>query len=120
MTLPGDTQLAAMLERDGVNKDVTAIVDLIDGVLASANGDTRTDWLDLVGGKLGDDLKSALLALRDERKSEFLYAKDGYDAAGRVDALRKYLSAKGVDGFVVPRSDEHQGEYVPACAERLA
>ena len=120
MTLPGDTQLAAMLERDGVNKDVTAIVDLIDGVLASANGDTRTDWLDLVGGKLGDDLKSALLALRDERKSEFLYAKDGYDAAGRVEALRKYLAAKGVDGFVVPRSDEHQGEYVPACAERLA
>ena len=26
----------------------------------------------------------------------------------------------GVYGFLVPRSDEHLGEYVPAAAERLA
>ena len=26
----------------------------------------------------------------------------------------------GIDGFVVPRADEHQSEYVPANAERLA
>ncbi len=25
-----------------------------------------------------------------------------------------------VDAFLVPRADEHQGEYVPKCAERLA
>ncbi len=25
----------------------------------------------------------------------------------------------GVNGFLVPRTDEYQGEYVPACAERL-
>ena len=41
-------------------------------------------------------------------------------AAGRVARLRARLAQAGVDGFLVPRADEHQGEYVPACAERLA
>ncbi len=40
--------------------------------------------------------------------------------ASRVAALRQALAAQGLDGFVVPRADEHQGEYVPANAARLA
>ena len=35
-------------------------------------------------------------------------------------ALRAELAAQDLDGFIVPRADEHLGEYVPACAERLA
>jgi Xaa-Pro aminopeptidase len=38
----------------------------------------------------------------------------------RVTALRNRLIALGVEGFVVPRADEHLGEYVPPGAERLA
>jgi Xaa-Pro aminopeptidase len=34
--------------------------------------------------------------------------------------LRAELKRRGLDGFVVPRSDEHQGEYVPPSAQRLA
>ncbi|MEX0921932.1 MAG: aminopeptidase P family protein [Rhodovibrionaceae bacterium] len=41
-------------------------------------------------------------------------------SAKRLAALRRELAAQGVDGFLVPRSDEHQGEYVPPHAERLA
>ncbi len=37
-----------------------------------------------------------------------------------LDLLRGELRARGLDGFVVPRADEHQGEYVPAAAKRLA
>ncbi|WP_081944376.1 aminopeptidase P family protein [Thalassospira australica] len=120
MAISGDAQLATLLERDNVSKDTNAVVDLIDGVLAAADGDVRTDWLDLVGSPLGDDLKAMLFALRDERKGLFKMAKDDFDAATRVKALRKYLASKGVDGFIVPRADEHQGENVPARAERLA
>jgi Xaa-Pro aminopeptidase len=29
------------------------------------------------------------------------------------------MAAAGVDGYLIPRSDEHQAEYVPAFAERL-
>src|SRR5688500_13103505 len=38
----------------------------------------------------------------------------------RLDALRKELKARGLDGFVVPISDEHMSEYVGSYAQRLA
>ena len=38
----------------------------------------------------------------------------------RLAALRSRLAEAGVDGFLIPRSDEHLGEYVPAAGERLA
>ncbi|QPC88189.1 M24 family metallopeptidase [Mesorhizobium sp. NBSH29] len=37
----------------------------------------------------------------------------------RVADLRVWLTENGLDGFLVPRSDEHQGEYVAARSERL-
>lgn len=38
----------------------------------------------------------------------------------RLDALRKELKARALDGFVIPISDEHMSEYVGAYAQRLA
>ena len=37
----------------------------------------------------------------------------------RVAALRKALAAQGIDGYIIPRADEYQGEYVPPGSERL-
>ena len=42
------------------------------------------------------------------------------DSAPRLAALRAELKRRGLDGFVVPRADRYQNEYVPPCAERLA
>ena len=39
--------------------------------------------------------------------------------AERLKALRALLTELGVDAMLVPRADEHQGEYVSAAAERL-
>ena len=39
--------------------------------------------------------------------------------ASRVAALRRELAARDLAGFIIPRADEHQNEYVPAAAERL-
>ena len=39
---------------------------------------------------------------------------------GRLDALREELARRGLDGFVVPLADEHQGEFVAPRARRLA
>ena len=44
---------------------------------------------------------------------------DGAHSAARIAKLRDELARRGLDGFVVPRADEHQSEYVPANAERL-
>ena len=38
----------------------------------------------------------------------------------RVARLRERMAELGLDGFLVPRADEHQGEYVPPHAQRLA
>ncbi|TAN10458.1 MAG: aminopeptidase P family protein, partial [Rhizobiaceae bacterium] len=37
----------------------------------------------------------------------------------RLPRLRQWLAEHRLDGFLVPRADEHQGEYVPPCSERL-
>lgn len=42
------------------------------------------------------------------------------NGAERLAALRARLAAAGLAGFIVPRADEHLGEYVPPSAERLA
>lgn len=33
--------------------------------------------------------------------------------------IRNIMKDKGLNGFIVPRTDEYLGEYVPKCAERL-
>ncbi len=38
----------------------------------------------------------------------------------RLKALRGELAKQGLDGFIVPHSDEFQNEYLPPSAERLA
>ncbi|HEX4117402.1 MAG TPA: aminopeptidase P family protein [Rhizomicrobium sp.] len=45
---------------------------------------------------------------------------DAATCAPRLKALRAELAKRGLDGFVVPHSDDHQNEYLPANAERLA
>ncbi len=38
----------------------------------------------------------------------------------RLDALRNEMTREGLDAFLVPRADRHQGEYVAAADERLS
>src|SRR5580658_10951080 len=45
---------------------------------------------------------------------------DAAACAPRLAALRAELKNRALDGFVIPHSDEHQSEYLPAHAERLA
>ena len=42
------------------------------------------------------------------------------NAIEKITALRDDLAARGLDGFIVPRTDAYQGEYVQAADERLA
>lgn len=45
---------------------------------------------------------------------------DPATVASRIAALRQTFAAHDIVGFAIPRSDQHQGEYVPPCDERLA
>jgi Xaa-Pro aminopeptidase len=45
---------------------------------------------------------------------------DASQSAARLVELRIELKKHGLDGFIVPRADRHQNEYVPPSEERLA
>ena len=49
----------------------------------------------------------------------FVVETDPSHAAPRIVALREAMREAGIDAYLVPRADEHQGEYVPPRAERL-
>lgn len=50
----------------------------------------------------------------------FAEPSDRAAIAPRLAALRARLLELGLAGMIVPRADRRQGEYVPACDERLA
>ena len=49
----------------------------------------------------------------------FSETADSSRSAERLAALREELQRLQVDGFIITRADEFQGEYVPPHAERL-
>src|SRR3979411_874674 len=59
-------------------------------------------------------------AMFEARFQSFEDAPAGAASAPRVKGLRTELAHRGLTGFVVPRADRHQNEYVPAADERLA
>jgi Xaa-Pro aminopeptidase len=49
----------------------------------------------------------------------FTASADPFLAAPRVAKLRELMASQNIAAFLIPRADEHQGEYVPPSAERL-
>ncbi|HUO53750.1 MAG TPA: aminopeptidase P family protein [Rhodoblastus sp.] len=56
----------------------------------------------------------------DSRFQTFEDSADPSLGAPRLTALRARLKALELDGFLIPRADAHQNEYVAPCEERLA
>ncbi len=56
----------------------------------------------------------------DSLYQNFSETADPSLGAPRLKALRASLRAQKLDGFLVPRADAHQNEYVAPCEERLA
>ncbi|MDG2286985.1 MAG: aminopeptidase P family N-terminal domain-containing protein, partial [Alphaproteobacteria bacterium] len=113
--------LVSRLSRAGIDIDTEALLSLIDGVNASPLAIDDKAWTLLLGSRLDTGTRKALIALRVTRREEQAKAGvDGADAAARLTLLRARLEALGVDGLILPRADEHQGEYLPPRAERLA
>src|SRR6516165_5743239 len=56
----------------------------------------------------------------DSHFQTFVEAADPSLGAPRLKMLRTRLKAMKLDGFLVPRADAHQNEYVAPCEERLA
>ena len=116
----GDAALEALLKEVGSPYDAASVRALVAGVLAAPAGADPQAWLELVAPRMTPALAAELAALRAEleRRSAPVEPAPG-ETAARVSALRAELARHGVHGFLIPRADEHQGEYVPARARRL-
>ena len=56
----------------------------------------------------------------EARFQSFDDSSERAQSAARVAELRAELGRRGLDGFMVPRADRQQNEYLPASEERLA
>src|SRR6202521_5801896 len=121
---PDRRRLARLLEEAGSALDPDGVAALVAGILA-APPEIGTSWHALVADPTPPTLADALEAMRARLAEDFrdgLGTQDfaGLPRAARLQLLRDELAAQHLDGFIVPRADEHQGEYVPLCGQRLA
>jgi Xaa-Pro aminopeptidase len=121
---PDRDELARLLKEAGSAYDPKGLRALIEGVLA-APAEVGTSWHVLVADPITPGLADRLEAVRAAMASSYhdgLAAEDfqRLSRPDRLKRLRQELAARGLDGFIVPRADEHQGEYVPPCGQRLA
>ncbi len=116
--------LGHLLRQAGSSYDPESLRALIKGVLG-APAEVGTEWHGLVADPMPPALAQALEQLQAEMAANYRdgLAREDFDRVSRADrvaSLRQEMAAGGLDGFVVPRSDEHQGEYVPPRGQRLA
>lgn len=112
-------QLGELLRASGSRLAVSEALELLRGIAAAPETGTAGDadlWTALFADSPTPELREELVRL----KPLFAGAKEPAEATEeRTALLREELRRRGLDGFIVPRADEHQGEYVPASAARL-
>ena len=111
--------LAQALAEAGIETPIHEVDALVRGVAAAAVQDR--DWLRLIHSEA--DAGAAIAESFEALRRTYSEAPDGIDTPqqeSRLAALRAELARRGLDGFVVPLSDEHQGEYIARRSQRLA
>jgi Xaa-Pro aminopeptidase len=121
---PDRRELGRLLQEAGSAYDPQGVETLIEGVLAAPD-EVGTSWHRLLADPVTPALASALEVLRAVKAKTYRNGLSAQDferlpRLGRLSRLREELEAQGLDGFIVPRADEHQGEYVPPRGQRLA
>jgi Xaa-Pro aminopeptidase len=125
MDKPTNEKLAALLLEFRIEQSLDQIENLIKGVAAGpepggAIGNSDA-WLQLVGHNLPAILKDALKSeLALSQKIDDGLATQSSLSKIRLSCLRQELRSQKIAGFIIPLADEHQGEYVPKNAQRLA
>src|SRR6185503_5777238 len=119
MSSAAPDDVLSLLRQRGRAPDPAALEGLMRGVVAAPEGLAGPEWVELFDPQPDAALTKALTAWR----AEMAKADDGLHASPapveRLANLRAELKRRGLDGFVVPRADEHQGEYVPRRSQRL-
>ncbi len=118
-------RLARLLKEAGSAYDADGVAALIAGVLAAPD-EIGTGWHVLVADPMPGAAcrrarrrSPAACGLVQRRHLQRRFRAIAAPGAAQGLAARNWR-ARGLDGFIVPRADEHQGEYVPQRGQRLA
>lgn len=109
--------LDAALRDAGVGSSKAEVEALIAGVAAAPPGYDADAWMDLIHPDAPPQLRALLRHQLGTARATLQQRPD--DSGDRLAALRKELKRRRLAGFVVPRADQHQGEYVAEASERL-
>src|SRR5438105_989788 len=112
VTAPDRRRLAQLLKEAGSPLDPDGVAALVAGVLA-APPEIGAAWHSLVADPTPPALAEALEAMRAYMAEDY---RDGLEPedfvrlprSARLALLREELKAHGLDGFIVPRADQHQ------------
>lgn len=112
--------LEKLLHQSGAETTAHGLNELIQGVAAAPEPAFPDEWMALVTQSPSENLKSLLTA----KLKQAARADGGLNGEPtqpeRIAALRAVMHEMHVDGFIIPRCDAHQGEYVSLNSERLA
>ena len=117
--------LARLLRKSRSRYDVDEVRRLIAGVMAAPTPQVDPDgWVQLVAPRPDTALVAALLQLKRTMAEQSAggngKAVGAKVSSARLGSFRAEIARRGIAGFIVPRGDAHQGEYVSARDERLA
>jgi len=116
-----DRDLDDLLRTQGARVDLVGAREIFRGILATPASDDESAWQQLIAPDADEHLMAALRELRQRIFESF--NDDGLGRRttdlARIQALRKELKSRDLDGFIVPKADAHQGEFVAPHAERL-
>lgn len=118
-TYQGDEALQSLLKKGQSFLSLGELAQVIPGIAAAPAAERADEWTSLIMADPSPATKAQLNAYLDQ----WVTANSGMQStktADRLAALQQELRRRNLAGFVVPRADEHQGEYVPKRAERLA
>ena len=116
------SELATLLREAGSAYDVAAALEVIAGLAACPETGTAGDdncWISLIAPEPTPAVTAALRALKREAAATMPTIRDPHAVEARLSSLRAELERRGLDGFIIPRADQHQSEYVPLNAQRL-
>ena len=127
MNNPDNDSLSSLLLKSDVKLSLEAVIDIIKGVAAGPTPESYTGnenaWLELISKNMPEILIERLnselnkLISLDERLNNNATSNTFIE---RLADLRHEIKIHEISGFMVPLADEHQGEYVPKNAQRLA
>ncbi len=115
--VPTDEDLAQLLASSGVGWTVEAARQLAAGVAVTPRPGPWVEIVDPSGSPAMTQALEALLAATAASLDDGLQASPA--PPQRLDAVRAEMGRLDLDALLVPRVDEHQGEYVPRQAQRL-